>query len=144
PSRAGSMHVRTLGRPSTSMRQLGQSPETHSRPRGLWYLKLRVKTRTPAAYRAAAMLWPATAGVGGPSDRRRDGGGGAGGETGGGKGGGGADGAAWSSRPVRSTSLVRTSRSAVSQRRQPRRWYQRSRCGPGRLLPDGAGRIWPP
>src|SRR5207253_947743 len=42
-----------------------------------------------------------------------------------------------SSQAVRKTSLVRTSRTATSQRRQPKRWYQRSCCGPGKLPPAG-------
>ena len=54
------MQVRTLGTPSTFIKQLGQLPDTHMRPRGRWYLKLRVKVRTPAAYRAEATVSPST------------------------------------------------------------------------------------
>ena len=34
PARTGSVHVRTLGVPSTFIRQLGQSPDPHNSPRG--------------------------------------------------------------------------------------------------------------
>jgi hypothetical protein len=49
PARTGSTQARTLGTPSTFIKQLGHFPEKHSTPRGRWYLKLRLKMRTPAA-----------------------------------------------------------------------------------------------
>ena len=61
PARTGSVHVRTLGVPSTFIRQLGQSPDMHNSPRGRWYLKLRLKMRCPAAYNAEAMVSPGLA-----------------------------------------------------------------------------------
>ncbi len=57
------MHARTFGTPSTSMRQFGQEPEQQSNPRGRWYLKLREKTRRPAAKRAEPIVSPSKASI---------------------------------------------------------------------------------
>jgi len=45
---SASYEARTFGVPSTLIMQLGHLPAMHNRPRGRWYLKLRVKMRRPA------------------------------------------------------------------------------------------------
>ena len=49
PFLAGSTQTRTLGTPSTVIRQLGHRPATQVRPRGRWYLNDLLNMRTPAA-----------------------------------------------------------------------------------------------
>src|ERR1700682_5850053 len=56
------MQARTLGTPSTFIKQLGHLPDMHSKPRGRWYLKLRVKIRCPERYSAEAMVSDRNAG----------------------------------------------------------------------------------
>jgi hypothetical protein len=58
PGSTGRRHERTLGSSPICTRQLGQWPVAQNRPRGRWYLKERLKVRTPAAYRAEAMVSP--------------------------------------------------------------------------------------
>src|SRR5262245_54446307 len=70
PVRTGSRQVRTLGVPSTFIKQLGHLPEKHSAPRGRWYLKLRLKMRTPAAWRAEAMVSPTQAMISRPAKEK--------------------------------------------------------------------------
>ena len=59
--------TRTFGSPSTCIRQLGQPPLAHRSPRGRWYLKLREKTRRPAANSADPIVSPSYASTGLPS-----------------------------------------------------------------------------
>jgi hypothetical protein len=47
--------------------QFGQPPLAHMSPRGRWYLKLREKTRRPAAKSADPIVSPANASTGFPS-----------------------------------------------------------------------------
>ena len=63
------MQVRMFGTPSTFIRQFGQCPAQHSKPRGRWYLKLRVKIRRPERYSADATLSPGCIGIGLPLKR---------------------------------------------------------------------------
>ena len=58
PARAGSVHARTPGAPSTATRQFAHWPAQHSRPRRRWYLKLRENVRRPAAKSAEAIVSP--------------------------------------------------------------------------------------
>src|SRR6266545_717809 len=58
PGRTGSVQARTFGMPSTLTRQFGQRPAQQRRPRGRWYLKLRLTIRTPAAWRAEPTVSP--------------------------------------------------------------------------------------
>src|SRR5919198_3155215 len=69
PSRTGSTQTRTFGTPSTCIMQFGQLPEQQSKPRGRWYLKLREKTRRPAAKSAEPMVSPAKLSTGVPSKK---------------------------------------------------------------------------
>jgi hypothetical protein len=46
--------------------QFGHWPEQQRRPRGRWYLKLREKTRRPAAKRAEPIVSPGKALTGAP------------------------------------------------------------------------------
>jgi len=66
PALAGVVQARTLGTPSTFIMQLGHLPDKHSRPRGRWYLKLRVKMRCPERYKAEATVSPVRAWTGLP------------------------------------------------------------------------------
>jgi len=67
PGRTGSTQTRTFGVPSTVIWQFGQWPEQQSRPRGRWYLKLRLKMRRPAANSAEPTVSPGKAVTGFPS-----------------------------------------------------------------------------
>ena len=58
PSRTGSVQVRTLGMPSTCIRQLGQEPVMQNSPRGRWYLKDRAVMSNPAAAMAEPIVSP--------------------------------------------------------------------------------------
>lgn len=60
---------RTFGTPPAFTSQLGHLPETQSRPRGRWYLKLCEKVIRPAAASAEAIVSPANASTGRPANR---------------------------------------------------------------------------
>src|SRR5688500_3031728 len=68
PSRNGTRHVRTLGRPSTSHSHQPHWPVLHMRPRGRWNRKLRDRVRRPAASRLTARGSPHTPSYRRPSD----------------------------------------------------------------------------
>ena len=119
----GSVQARTPGAPSTATMQFGHWPAQHNSPRRRWYLKLRENVRRPAAYSADPIVSPSYASTALPSNVNRitlprsirsPG---------------------WLRQPahaappppgsagssVSRTSLVRVSRSAMNQARQPER-----------------------
>ena len=58
PSRTGSPHARTPGRPSTATSEFVHCPRAHISPRGRWYLNERENVRRPAANSAEAIVSP--------------------------------------------------------------------------------------
>ena len=69
PCAAAVPQVRTLGEPSTRMRQPSQRPEKHAVPRGRWYFTERPSTSLPDARSDIATGSPSTADTSSPSTR---------------------------------------------------------------------------
>ena len=152
PSLAGSAQARTPGRPPIWTSEFAHWPHAHSSPRGRWYLNERLNVRRPEANSAEAIVSPSKPAIalpsnvnviGAPRSIRSPGwGSGASCRASGIAGGRGHALVAARGRGVRaprsgsavhSTTLVRVSRSARNQARQPERWNHHSRWTPATL-----------